>query len=294
VREISTHLSAFTSTLSAVEEKAFAEYWQNYRAKRKAGDPFSLPPLERPYWMLLPDWLLRRNPEKRESLEDILVAQYYLFLAFRIHDDLLDDGSRHPQALKSIPAALFIEAKNMFSRLFPPSSIFWSRYGESISETTDAIANADILQNSPTTSPERLLDEYARINSVFLVGSWAACVLTGRFEDFECVKSFADDLSRGAQVLDDYYDMKEDLMRGKYNYVANMLMRSTHQTASQVPSMERRFIEESLDKILLFIEQCYQTAYEKLETLEITESSQFAEEYIKRIEMIREDQPHFF
>ncbi len=285
----STHRITFASSLSVDEQKAFANYWEKYCSNRRAGDPFLLPPLERPYWMLLPEWLLRKSDagDVKNTLEEILTAQYFLFIAFRIHDNILDEETPHLQALRSVSNEFLREAERIFERLFPKSSVFWDRYPGLIAETTDAIAKSDILQRAPASSPEQLLDEYARINSVFLAGSWAACVLNGRYEEFECVKSFADQLSCGAQMLDDYYDMTEDLNRGRFNYVLNELICSSHAlnpeaSVGEIPA-------ESLDRILLLVEGHYRAAYAKLEGMQIPESSLYAEEYIQRLETIRSD-----
>jgi hypothetical protein len=289
MRTVSNLLDAFTSTLSTDEQKAFIEYWQNYCSDRKAGDPFQLPPLERPYWMLLPWWLLRGSNAQntKQILTDILAAQYLLFVAFRVYDDLLDEETGHPLALISVPAALLRQAERIFERLFPKSSVFWDRYPGLIAETTDAIAKADLLQRTPASRPERLLDEYARINSIFLAGSWAACVLTGRYDKLEQVKSFADKLSRGAQILDDFFDMTEDLKRSRYNYVANVLMRRSQWINPLAPSGKVVFPEEALENIIRLVGNFYSTAYEQLRGMEIPESSRFAEEYIARIKSVR-------
>lgn len=286
-----THADAFTSTLSIDEQKAFAEYWQSYRVRRNAGEPFLLPPLERPYWMLLPEWLLRKsdNPDTKTLLREILRAQYLLFIAFRIHDDLMDEEARYPLALRSVPGAILRESSRVFDRLFPVYSIFWERYPELINETTNAISKADILQRTPASLPELLLDEYARVNSVFLAGSWAACVLIGQIDLFERVKSFADKLSRGAQILDDFYDMTEDLKRDRYNYVVNVLMRSSFRVTSEAAFVGALFHKDTLESILCLVRNYYRTAYEQLRGMEIPESSLYAEEYIKRIETIRSE-----
>jgi hypothetical protein len=289
MKEISGILRPFTPKLSATEQSAFVEYWQGYRSRRKAGDPSQLPPLELPYWMLLPEWLLRRSNDRKGAahLTEIIEAQYLLFVAFRLYDDLLDEPERHPRILRSVPDALFKEAGRRFERLFPRPSIFWKRYPGLIEGTRDAIEEADLLQRTPASRPEHLLDEYARINSVFLTGSWAVCVLTGQYCEFEAVESFANKLSRGAQVLDDFFDVAEDLKRDRYNYVINVLIRSSNRMYPETPRKESPFPPRPLESILRLVENYYRTAYEQLRKLQIPESSRFALEYVARIESIR-------
>ena len=288
-RKISDFLDGVNSMLLEVERRAFVEYWEGYRRKCEGGDPLQRPPLELPYWMLLPEWLLRRSndQERAAHLTEIVEAQYLLFVAFRLYDDLLDEPQMDPEALRSVPDALFKEAERRFERMFPRPSIFWDRYPGLIAETRDAIEKADLLQRTPASRPEHLLDEYARINSVFLTGSWAACVLTGQYCEFEAVESFANKLSRGAQVLDDFFDVAEDLKRDRYNYVINVLIRSSNRMYADTPDKESPIPQRPLESILRLVENYYRTAYDQLRRIQIPESSRFALEYVARIESIR-------
>ncbi len=183
-----------------------------------------------PYWILLPSWLHASYGKRKHAkhsdrafLTDVLTAQYYLFLAFRIRDDLMDD-TRTPPILNLAVGRLLPEAGRIFSKHFRPGNSFWHVYRTCISGTAGAIRRIDDLQRSPETGLPKMLRAYARVNSVFRVGSAAVCRRHSRMADYPMIRSFSDKFSAGCQILDDLADIAEDFDRGRWNYAANFTL----------------------------------------------------------------------
>ncbi|HLF14604.1 MAG TPA: hypothetical protein VI932_06930 [Bacteroidota bacterium] len=172
----------------------------------------------------------RTKTGDRTFLADVLTAQYCLFLAFRIRDDLMDDG-RTPRILRRAVDRLILDAGKIFSKHFPPGAAFWRVYGKCLAGTTSATVEVDDLQRSTETSLPALRKAYARVNSVFRVGSAAVCRRHSRLADYPMVRSFSDRFSAGCQILDDLADIAEDLGRGRWNYAANFIMRGSRAAA---------------------------------------------------------------
>lgn len=179
------------------------------------------------YWKQLPVWLAQvygQRRIRRAVLKDILWGQYCLFKAIRIQDDLFDGHATSP-SLIYVSDQFLIEAERVFARHFEKSSPFWHHYRSALRTTTQAIVEVDALQKKPAASPRRLLNLFPKVNAIFNVGPLAVCIAvkaphTHIQRVFQLTKSFA----IIGQVVDDFKDLKQDLGRKRYNYVAAFLL----------------------------------------------------------------------
>jgi len=184
-----------------------------------------------PYWILLPAWIQGSSPgitgetdRENDFLHDVLSAQYFLFLAFRIRDDLMDEPDTDPVLAGAIDP-LLRDAGVILSKYFSPTDDFWEIYRADIVATADAIVEVDHLQQSPATDLAEMRHGYSRVNAVFKIGSEALCRYLSRTDDLPAIRAFCDKFSIGCQLLDDLSDIGEDLDRGRYNYAANFSLR---------------------------------------------------------------------
>ena len=184
--------------------------------------------LHLPYWRILPAALSARFRSRKllspAILRDIQWAQYCLFLFIRSQDDVFDAQSHNPVSIYAADQCLF-EADRIFAKYFSFDSWFWKIYRESLVMSTRSIVEVDTLQKKSTSRPADLLEGYARVCSIFKVGSAAICELLGRKRAFRRVSVLCDEMAKAGQIIDDLRDMEEDLRRNRYNYVASVFRR---------------------------------------------------------------------
>ena len=184
-----------------------------------AGSPTALP-----LWLIAPRWYARRRATiGRRFLPDVLFGQYCLFLAIRVHDDLLDDqaGTRW-----LIPAGddLLIEAEHQFAR-HVDSRDFWSQYRRLVRATLHGIAEVDRLQRSPAGMRIAALPLYAKVASIFNVGVAATCSVSNQARAYRQFARYAHHLAICGQLQDDLEDVDEDARRGRMNAAVTMLLK---------------------------------------------------------------------
>lgn len=181
---------------------------------------------EPPYWILLPQWLLRkgsgRGKVRARFLADILFGQCCAFLAVKIHDDVFD-GHVRDRSLIFAADHLLLSAREAFAPHFRDDSPFWRTFDGSVRRTIDAIIATDECQRrgyGPPGSVRALAREgYAVCN----VATYAACLSMGRTALFERVLRCTDELAFVGQLMDDLEDVQEDSQRGRRNYAAIFL-----------------------------------------------------------------------
>ena len=172
----------------------------------------------RPFWIYLPQWLMRSfSPDSqiirsdKKFLKDIMWAQYCVFLAIRVHDDLYD-GQSECKSLIYAGDQLIVDSGKIFSKYFSRSSIFWKYYYNLIESTVRAIVIVDNLQKSPETSLPKLLKSYADVCSIFKIGTLALCCYSNKMKNYKNISYLIDRLSIVGHMIDDLKDLKEDLL----------------------------------------------------------------------------------
>jgi hypothetical protein len=223
------------------------------RAYLTTGSPSgSLPtPLGTPLlysWLLLPTWLAARlrpriKPSERRFLADVLWAQYALFLGVRTHDDMVDGQATSPW-LVYVGDRYLIEAEQALVR-HTHDERFWTLYRTYFAETVDGIAEVDALQRRRRPSRAALARGYARVSSVFKIGSAAVLWRYGRLDWLPPLSVYKDHLSIASQILDDAEDLDDDLKRGRCNYVAAALLPRRGRLPA-TPAATRAAIQRSL------------------------------------------------
>jgi hypothetical protein len=179
-------------------------------------------------WSLLPRWLLddRRfaaAAHRRPGwIDDILWAQYCLFLFVRIHDDLFD-GQAQQRSLVFVADEMLLEAQNTLARR-STAARFWQLFRQNVALTLRGILRADAIQQRRGAMNGRTVTAYADVSAVFKVAIAAVCVGSGRMREFRALSRFADEIAIAEQILDDLFDVDEDLARSRYNFAANCLL----------------------------------------------------------------------
>jgi hypothetical protein len=185
------------------------------------------------YWILLPQWLFaagRRSPDAagRRFLRDVLWAQYCLFLFVRIHDDLID-GQAEDRRLIFVADGFLLESQRVFACHFHDGR-FASTVRDLVGSTLSAILEVDALQAIPGAFTAERLGLYARVSSIFHAGSAAVLTHLGRGRQFAPAALFCDHLAIAMQVLDDLFDIDQDLARGRFNFAGNIVLNGAPRT----------------------------------------------------------------
>lgn len=190
------------------------------------------------YWILLPFWLAERFARKnvrifsRRFMDDILWAQYCLFVFIRIQDDLFD---RHTTCLPLIYAAdgFLFEADRIFLQYFPKTSPFWKIYLNCIEKTIFAIASADDLECRSKRSNKLLLSYYGSTSAICNIATAAVCLKAGKMKNLSRITLFSKEIMMAGAIVDDILDMKEDLERGRFNYAVSYFLPGGRMKPSQ-------------------------------------------------------------
>ena len=178
-----------------------------------------------PLWAVAPAWYLEER-RKRVCLEDILFAQTCLFLAIRIHDDLVD-GQVDGAGGWLIPGGddLLIEAQIQFARHVDDSE-FWSMFRQALRSTMHGKAEVDRFQTERAGMPASARRLYAQVAQVLSLGVAAAMAKTRRLSEYAAFQNFFGDLAVASQLLDDLEDIEEDAVRGRLNTAATIIIGS--------------------------------------------------------------------
>jgi hypothetical protein len=181
-----------------------------------------------PYWFILPRAILYHhkinlNAKDKRFLNDIVWAQYCLYFAIRIQDDIYD-GQIKNNAMLFISDLFLLEAETIFQKYFESSSSFWKIERECYNLTLSGILEVKRFQDSLDGDPDKLLAEYANVSSVLKVGSAAVCSRLSIMNVYKKISKFSDEMALASQIIDDFEDIKEDLRYDRFNYAVKYLL----------------------------------------------------------------------
>ena len=251
-----------------------------------------------PYWFLLPAWLRKmynRNKARRIArniFDDILWAQYCVFLSIRIKDDLFD-GEMVTSPLFFASDQFMAEACGTLHRHLKRETGFWPFFTASIKGTINAFWMVDAMQQRRRISLKRMRSEYSRVSSIFKIGSAAICHLADRPADLSIVETASDELAVAGQILDDFQDMGEDLSRNRLNYAARFILGS-----SQALPADRKDTLQLLAECVLYTDRVtrlfdeaiehVQAAERQLSRLKLSEAARYFPPYLESLEQARD------
>ncbi len=228
---VRSRMRGFERSLPTPMALDLRNYLNSSARGRRTATPSSQRSPVQPYWVLLPMWLRvrfartgGRRPLADRFIDDVLWAQYCLFQQVRIHDDILDRQEFNPSLI--FTANEFrLEADRLLSKYFARSPRFWHIYNTCLSETNRSIIVLRSVQRSRVARPEEILALHAKVCSLFQIGSAAVCVRYNKLEYIPCLRTFADEVAKTGQAIDDLTDVVEDLERGEFNFVSAFILR---------------------------------------------------------------------
>ena len=235
IRAVSRRLTRYVRTRPAVFRRVLNQALDLQQGITRGGRTAVGDPL----WLLAPAWLLAERRD-RSCLADILFAQCCLFLAIRLHDDLVD---RQVQGawLIFVGDDLFVEAQSQFARHIDEQA-FWSQFRRATTRTLHAIAEVDRLQTQPSGMPASARLLYGNVSAILSVGVAAAFARRKRLADYAGFERLFDDLAIASQLLDDLEDIEEDAARGRLNVAATLIIGSRAAAARSRGTRFRRKI----------------------------------------------------
>jgi len=252
-----------------------------------------------PYWVFLATRLAspRRGGKRPHGgamdgfIDNVLWAQYCLFMFIRLQDDLFDGHVRSPSIILLSDQFLW-EAEEVLGRYFPRSPAFWTMFRRCMRDTTRAILQVDALQRTCSRSGRTLLPLYARVDSVFMISLFAVCIRYRRRAAFGLIKKFVHEVAEGSQILDDLADVSEDLERGRFNYAARVLLGNCRKRGPAGASLVRRALHNLHftprgSGLLDEASRHFAAAGKALRALRIRDGGQFTQGYMLLLEQIR-------
>lgn len=176
-------------------------------------------------WLLVPRWLagsfgLSTTDAGSKLLADLCWIQFCVFGMFRAQDDLVDGDVEDP--LLAVEAnRLMVEASTCAARLFEGDSLYWTVFSDSIDATSRAMVEIDRLQRSPERPPHAELDLYVDLAACLKIAAAGVAVAAGREREWRnAISPALDRVAVAGQILDDVYDIEDDLSEGRINYAA--------------------------------------------------------------------------
>ena len=213
--------------------------------------------IDAPYWVAFPcaivaDCRPRDIRQARRFLEDVTWAQYCLFLAIRIADDLYDRASPTDNSIW-VTHDLSAEAIRVLRQHFNGRA-FWSHCHAAISRCVSAIMAVDHRQLTRGRMRPRDTYLYANVSAVLTVGIAAAGSRFLTRRETASLLRCADNLAIAWQLIDDLDDIEEDLRRRRFNVAANLLGAKGPRASS------RRILSDAvygpgLDRLLALVER---------------------------------------
>lgn len=186
------------------------------------------PPEEGFYWLRISRWLadsfaLSDSAAGRSLLGDLQWIQFCVYGLFRVQDDLVDGEAGDPR-LAVEANQLLVEASRCAARHFAGDSDFWRVFRETIDATSRAIVSLDRLQRRPERPPHGELAAYEELAACLKIAAAGVSIAAGRDGDWRRrISPALDRLAVAAQIVDDLWDLREDLADGRINYVAWVL-----------------------------------------------------------------------
>ena len=195
-----------------------------------SGRPARRPPHEGFYWLQISRWLadsfrLTATAAGRALLDDLQWIQFCVYAVFRVQDDLVD-GETADARLAVEANRLLVEASRCAARHFAGDSPFWDVFRDTIDATSRAILTLDRLQRTPERPAHCELELYKDLAACLKIAAAGVSIAAGREGDWRHrISPALDRLAVAAQILDDLWDLSDDLADGRINYVAWYLSR---------------------------------------------------------------------
>ena len=295
---IETRLWAFTKAWPNSLNREYERYTLALnppRAKRRSRDSGSR---DEPFWVPFPGWLFAAFTRSgtahspRGFLNDVIWAQYCLFLAVRVQDDLVDSQARDSSLIYAADEFL-LEAERVLARHFGLSPSFSKLYRGCVLTTTRALVGVHALHRSSRIAPARILAGYADESALFDVAPAAICIMFNRAKDFPRVAKFSSEMVVAGQIMDDLQDIEEDLRVGRWNYVVRRILgrRRLCDTPSNVALEligERVLQADALDPVFDEIRRHLESARDAIEALTVTPANALVCHQLQGVEVLRQ------
>ena len=211
----------FKGELYPIHSKELDRYWNRFQLSCSKSSELSS------WWFLVPGWLVNNKAahalSDQKFMEDVLWAQYCIFLSVRILDDIYDMQAKNSNLL-FVSHLLQLEADRQFAKYFPHDSSFWKRKNDFQQKTLISIVLTDKLQRKRKVKVKDLFPAYADVASIFKIGISAICKKEKDFTKLKLFYKFADELAIISQLFDDFYDILEDLKLGKINSAVRIIL----------------------------------------------------------------------
>jgi len=214
------------------------------------------------FYLQVPGWLARRaDGVSRQgltarALRDIESAQYALFLVAHLHDDVADHAAADRRAVYAADD-LLMEAEQQFARRLGEDRWFWRHFRACVTDAVRAAAQLSERQRRPGAMDRAALPLYGRMSRMLVIGAAAVCAISNRRRDFTRVVPLVHELAIAAQIMDDLFDLDEDLADGRFNFAANCLgIDDRHGAAAADGRLGRAvLLEDAIGRILGEVER---------------------------------------
>lgn len=232
--------------------------------------------LHLPYWSVLPYCIAERRALAPADIEDILFAQYCVFFAIRLQDDLVD-GHRKPGPVISAPSLFLLAGLKALLGCHPAGSKIGEEACRLVRTSLAAIVRSASLQKKRDVSWRVLRRVYAEQNAALKIGLLAASGGSTHSTLYRRISRCADHLAVAGQLLDDLEDIQEDRAAGRMNAAARFCLPPqvyTHRSSLAALGAASRTIR----RYLVLPKRAFHAADRLLAPLHLS----FAREYIEQ------------
>lgn len=229
---IDENLNEFIQTWPRSMKNSFKDYYSN--ASWPKGMIFSLDyDYEKvPFWFILPNQMLSKfvrgdfGDEKNiKFLHDCLWAQYCIFMFIRIKDDVIDEDEKNALLILISDQFLF-DAEETLHKYFERSNPFWKTYFQLLRETTQAMYEKEVFEKLNQQAATEIIELSGKEGAILNIGTAAVCSKYNKINEFKLLKKMTYHLVISRQIIDDLFDLEEDLKIGKFNYAASRLIKN--------------------------------------------------------------------
>ncbi|AWB43600.1 hypothetical protein DCC85_04745 [Paenibacillus sp. CAA11] len=161
---------------------------------------------------LLPFWMQESTGLSRENARRMAAANLYGMMYFHLQDEVMDEVDNRSAERLPLANLIYTEFISGYSRLFPPSSPFWSYYKRYLNEWALAVTTEnerDIVLDSPILMGHKA--------APVKLASTGALLLSGHSARIPETEHAVDQVLSILQMLDDWEDWNKDLQEGSYN-----------------------------------------------------------------------------
>ncbi|WP_028544496.1 hypothetical protein [Paenibacillus taiwanensis] len=161
---------------------------------------------------LLPYWTQDATGISTEQCRQLSLAEVFIMLYLFLQDDVMDTRPVQIKEPLALSGLFYSTALSLYRQLFPSASPFWNAFDQYTAEWAEGVTQEGYA-NYFLTDPFRITLKAAPVK----LASSGAVYLSKRAGILDTLSNAVDVTLIALQMVDDYFDWKEDMIEGNYN-----------------------------------------------------------------------------